>query len=190
MLNKGSTYEVLIFKQSDLPDKWFYQVISFLRINWPEGFVGDLQFRNWISRPEYNPVSIMLVTGDILIAHVEVLSKTLTHNHRDYLLFGLSGVLAYPAFRGQGFGEKVVRVGTDHILRQERADVSIITCEPQNVGFYQKCGWRFVDNQVLYGDRANPVASDERVALLYISDKAKAHQADFEAIPIHLEDPW
>ena len=53
----------------DLPPKWFYQIISFLRIDDPAGFVGRNQTRNWISRDEEHVRHFLVHVGDILIAH-------------------------------------------------------------------------------------------------------------------------
>lgn len=182
---------VHIYPQHELPQHWFYQIISFLRINFTDGFVGKLQFRNWISSPRYHPVHLVIGHEDILIAHTEVLSKTLVHNGKPYRVYGLSGVLTYPAFRGQGYGKQVVQLGMDYIRRQPDADVGLVTCEEHNVGFYQKCGWDFTNNVVLAGDKSSPEASNERTALMYVSDHARRNRQDFETIPIYFgEHLW
>jgi hypothetical protein len=68
--------------------------------------------------------------------------------------------------------------------------VGIVTCEDDNVSFYENCEWRFVDNHLLLWDRENPGISEERVALKYISDRAKKHWVDFETTPIYFEEEW
>ncbi|MBZ0294122.1 MAG: GNAT family N-acetyltransferase [Anaerolineae bacterium] len=179
-----------IYPRQALPEKWFYQIIAFLRINHTEGFVGENQFRNQISPAAYHPVSIVLGRGDVLIAHTEVLWKTITHHEQDYIIYGLSGVLVYPAFQGQGYGRKIVQAGTDYIRNQPNADLAIVICDAQNVAFYEKCGWQFVDNRLLLGDRSNPYHSEEKFALRFLSDRAKQHQGDFKNSPIYFGDEW
>ena len=183
-------YELLTYGHDELPKKWFYQIISFQRICWTEDFVDGLEFRNYIVRPEYRPVHILIGKDDILISHAMVLSKTVAHCSREYKFYGLSGVMTYPVFRGQGYGRQVTQAGTDHILAQADADVGIVVCEEFNVGFYQKFGWDFTDNTLLVGNEETPKASDLRFALRYLSARAEKHRADLETKPIYLGDEW
>jgi hypothetical protein len=40
----------LIYPSNELPAHLKYQILSLLRIVWPEGFVGENKLRDWISR--------------------------------------------------------------------------------------------------------------------------------------------
>ncbi len=183
--------ELLTYPQSQLPEKWFYQIISFLRIEFADGFVGDLQFRNWIAPADYSPMYLIIVHDEVLIAHTQVLSKTLRHEGQKYQVYGLSGVLTYPAFQGQGYGRQIVRAGTDYIAAQPDADIGVLTCALHNVGFYQKCGWTFITPRLLIGSETNPIPSEELAAVMCISENAQQHRVDFETVPLYWgEDLW
>ena len=82
----------------ELAGKWFYQIISFWRIDDADGFMGENLGRNWISREEEHVRYFIIYTGDILIAHAEVLSKDIEHEGIEYRIYGLGGVMTYPAF--------------------------------------------------------------------------------------------
>jgi hypothetical protein len=71
--------ELADYPAKALPEKWFYQIISFLRIDDPDGFVGANQTRNWISRAEEHGRHFVLYSGDVLISHAEVLWKEIEH---------------------------------------------------------------------------------------------------------------
>jgi len=179
------------YPQSQLPEKWFYQIISFQRLVFGDGFVGDNQYRNIISHPDQNPISFIIAHDDILIAHAQVLTKSVNHQGQTYQLLGPSGIFVYPAFRGQGYGKKVVNLAQDYIATQDGVDIHMISCEPHNVGFYQKCGYQFWDIGIQVGGRGNPEFSPEKVAYLLVSDKAKLHHHDFETTPLYFgEDMW
>jgi hypothetical protein len=84
----------------------------------------------------------------------------------------------------------LTQVGTDCILAQADADVSIIVCEDFSVGFYQRFGWEFVDTTLLVGNAAAPQVSGLRFALRHLSERAERRMADLETVPIVLDDDW
>src|SRR5688500_16171305 len=49
--------ELLTYPTEQLPPIWKWQVLSFLRAIWPEGFVGENRLRDWITKSEDHPVS-------------------------------------------------------------------------------------------------------------------------------------
>jgi len=79
----------LVYPESQLPAHLRWQILSFLRIEWPDGFVGQNRLRDWISREEQNPLSFVLVENDILISHAQVLWKYLGHAGETYNVYGL-----------------------------------------------------------------------------------------------------
>lgn len=115
----------LTYPQDQLPARLKCQILAFLRINYPEGFTGVNRLRDWISSPDTHPVSIMLVEAGILISHTEVLWKELEHGGQRYKAYGLSGVFTYPAFRGQGYGQQIVELGTAYIDASDGDQIDI-----------------------------------------------------------------
>ncbi len=183
--------EQLFYAHDDLPPGLKCQILSFLRITWPEGFVGPNRLRDWISRPEYHPVHFMLVEAGVLIAHIAVLWKSLEHAGTTYKAYGLSGVFTYPAFRGQGFGEQVVRAGTDYIDGSD-ADIGIFHCEPSLAPFYSRAGWTPLPGATtLEGNPAAPEVSGELLIMRFLTLKGERARQAFASEPFYFgEVTW
>ncbi len=92
------------FASQDVPERFQCQILSFVRIEWPELFSGDLRLRDWTTKPELHPVTFLLEEEGVLISRLEVVWDILHHVGEDYTTYGLSGVFTYPAFRKQGYG--------------------------------------------------------------------------------------
>ncbi len=107
--------ERVIYPAEELPPHLKCQVLSFIRMVWPDGFVGPNRLRSWITGTDQHPVHIMLVEKGLLISQVEVVWKYLEHCGETYKAYGLTGVLTYPSFRGQGHGRAVVDAGTEYL---------------------------------------------------------------------------
>src|SRR5215472_1654905 len=88
-----------MFATGELPDQFKCQVLSFMRIEWPELFAGDLRLRDWITPSDMHPVAFLLEEEGILISFLEVVWKDLRHAGEDYKAYGLTGVFTYPIFR-------------------------------------------------------------------------------------------
>lgn len=180
--------EQLFFAHDDLPPELKCQILSFLRVTWPEGFTGPNRLRDWISRPEFHPVHFMLVEAGVLIAHTEVLRKALDHAGVTYKAYGLSGVFTYPAFRGQGFGEQVIRAGTAYIDASD-ADIGIFQCEPRLAPFYSRAGWTAIPGATtLVGDPAAPEVSDELLMMRFLTPKGERGRPAFATEPFYFGD--
>ncbi|HEV2128559.1 MAG TPA: hypothetical protein VGR22_08075 [Thermomicrobiales bacterium] len=54
-------------------------MLSFLRIEWPDGFITENQLRDWIHHPWHHSTHFVLVEGEMLVSHVSVLWKDLEH---------------------------------------------------------------------------------------------------------------
>ncbi|MCA9368728.1 MAG: GNAT family N-acetyltransferase [Pseudomonadales bacterium] len=180
--------DLLIYKQNDLPEKWLYQILSFQRIVWSEGFENENLYRDWITTPEDNPISILLTHGNLLISHVQVVSRVMKHLGTEFTLYGLTGVLTYPSFRKRGFGTQIVQEGMKYIDQQVDRDIVLYSCEDENSSFYQKCGWIFNDIPVLEGDASNPKVTKSRVAMQFVSDKAQKYKNEFLSSPLFFGD--
>ena len=156
-----------VFTARELPAHIACQVLSFLRITATEGFVGPNLYRDWITSTPEATEHVIIDCDGILISHTEVKSAMLSHAGRTYRAFGLSGVMTYPAFRRQGFGRRVVRLGTDRMAEQG-ADIGLFNCAPDLRGFYEAEGWEAMDStRTLYGDPAQPRVSDELLMMRF-----------------------
>jgi len=178
--------ELLTYTSADLPESLKWQAVSFLRMQYPDGFVNENRLRNWITREADHPIHIAIVEEGILISHTNVVWKHLDHAGVTYKAYGLTGVFTYPSFWGQGYGSKVVAAGTDYILRSD-ADIAMLYCEGSLMNFYARQGWISMDKSVSFIEEKNrPVrVDDEILMMLFISPKGQRSRAAFEDQPIY-----
>jgi GNAT superfamily N-acetyltransferase len=186
-------YKQQIFKSdSEFPESLKWQVLSFLRINSPEGFKGSNESRDWINNPDDNSIHIAFITeNDVLISYCSVVRKQLEHVGELYNCWGLTGVMTYPPFRDRGFGKQVVDIAT-RIIKESDADIGMFHCVHKLKGFYTKSGWEpMKKTTTLVGNKKNPNTSSELMMMLFLSRKAQLHRGDFEIKPVYFgEDTW
>lgn len=185
--------EIQIYKPKELPDKWKYQVLSFQRIVWTEGFIGENQYRDWITRPEDHPLHFILVEKNSLISHLEVVWRNLLHNSIEYKVMGVTGVLTFPDFQKQGHGKTLILEATKYINDSD-ADIGMFSCEDKNLEFYKKCGWLPLEGAPvpLTGDKDDPHESESpNILFKALNEKGEAGKKDFEEIQMFFEnDTW
>jgi GNAT superfamily N-acetyltransferase len=171
---------LLDYPTEQLPPRWKWQILSFQRAIWPEGFTGDNRLRDWITKSDDHPISFLMVERHILIGHVNVVWKYLNHAGTTFKAYGLTGVFTYPSFRGQGYGSQLVKHATNYIITQD-ADIAVLNCEDQNVSFYQRAGWESLRHaHTLIGPRDNPMKVDEILMMRFISPKGRNARQAFE----------
>ncbi|HYF61704.1 MAG TPA: GNAT family N-acetyltransferase [Herpetosiphonaceae bacterium] len=171
---------LLTYPTDQLPPEWHWQVLSFLRVTWPEGFAGPLRQRDWITRPDDHPLSFLLVEGDLLLGHVNVVWKQLAHGGEDFKAYGLTGVFTYPSVRGQGYGLELVRQATAYIDGQD-ADVALLNCAPATAPFYQRAGWEPLPAaRTWIGPPDARKRADELLMMRFVSARGQRRRPWFE----------
>jgi hypothetical protein len=178
--------ELLTYTSADLPEGLKWQAVSFLRVQYPDGFMNENRLRHWITREDDHPIHIVIVEREILISHTNVVWKHLDHDGVTYKAYGLTGVFTYPSFRGQGFGSKAVAAGTDCILRSD-ADIAMLYCEGSLMNFYARHGWIYMDKSISFIEEKKRLVrvDDEILMMLFISAKGQRGRAAFERKPIY-----
>jgi GNAT superfamily N-acetyltransferase len=180
--------KLLMYAGDELPEDLTCQVLSFQRIQWPEGFVGLNRLRKWIHHAEQHPTHFVLVENGVLISYAGVLWKYLTHAGEVQKTYGLSGVLTFPAFARQGYGRRVVAAATTHI-RESDADIGLFTCAPYLKDFYSASGWTPMEGAVLLGGPSSaPYPNDELVMMGFFSGKGRRGHTAFASKPIYFDD--
>ena len=178
--------ELLTYTSADLPESLKWQTLSFLRVQYPGGFMNENRLRDWITNQADHPIHILLLEQGILISHTNVVWKLLEHDGITYKAYGLTGVFTYPSLRGQGYGSKVVAAGTEHILRSD-ADIAMLYCEETLTNFYARHGWIYMHNSISFiEERGQPVrVDDEILMMLFLSPQGQRGRAAFEDKPIY-----
>lgn len=178
------------FENGELPPLLKYQVLSFQRVIWPEGFTGDLRYRDWITSPEYESRHLLYVAEDLVVSHLEIVHRHLTHEGTTYKAFAPTGVLTFPSFRCEGWAGKLVEKASRWIEGSD-ADLGLICCSPEKEGFYAKSsGWDPVpEAKVVVGpDRDRADLLPDVVLARFLTDKAQQRQDAFRRTPLWLKD--
>lgn len=114
--------------------------------------------------------------------------KYLDHGGETYKAYGLSGVFTYPAFQRQGYGRRIVEMGTAYIDAHD-GDIGIFHCAPKLKEFYTRCGWTAMEQAVTWiGEKEVPVISDELMMIRFLNEKGRAGQQAFETQPLYFGD--
>ena len=178
--------ELVVHADAELPASLRCQVLSFVRITWPEGFRGPNRQRDWITDPAMHPRHFTYVEGGLVVSHAEVVWTDLSHAGERFRVYGLTGVLTYPQFRGEGHGGRVVEAATRYIDETE-ADVAIVNCAPALTRFYAGRGWQpMPTTRTLVGPPEAPVVSDEALLMRFLSEKGRRWRASFEGAGFYI----
>lgn len=118
------------YSDDALPAGLKWQILSFLRIVFPDGFVGADRYRDQITQPKYRPHHLLYVANDLVVSHVEVVHRQIEHAGATYRACAPTGVLTFPSFRREGWGGKLVRLAADRI-EASGVDLGLICCAPQ-----------------------------------------------------------
>jgi GNAT superfamily N-acetyltransferase len=179
-----------IFASRDVPERFQCQILSFVRIQWPELFSGAQRLRDWTSKPELHPVTFLLEEEGVLISRLEVVWDVLAHAGETYCTYGLSGVFTYPAFRKQGYGLRLVSSAKAFIEQQVEAD--LVLFHSTLTDFYEQAGFERMDHLItLVGDLHHPERSPETAFMLFLSDKGRQGRSCFEKASVYIgESIW
>jgi hypothetical protein len=113
----------------------------------------------------------------------------LHHFGNTYWCHGFGNMLTFPPFRRQGYGGQVLQAATQYI-KASPVDVAALFCDPTLEKFYSACGWQRADSPTHLGqpDRYQEYAPLRM--MLFLSEKGRANQKDFETQPMYVAWPW
>ncbi len=179
-----------LFESQAVPEKFKYQILSFVRIEWPDLFSGEQRLRDWTSKPELHPVTLLIEEEGVLISRLEVVHDVLHHAGETYTTYGLSGVFTYPAFRKHGYGLQLVQSARQYI--EQRRDADLVLLHSKLTGFYEQAGFERMESLItLVGDPKNPEKTDETGFMLFLSEKGKQGKDHFAKTPLYIgETIW
>jgi GNAT superfamily N-acetyltransferase len=200
--------ELITCADNDLPSYVRWQVLSFLRMEWPFIFRGEARLTKHIHDPEFFPFHVALVEEEVLISYATILQMQLDHASATYRVAGLANVMTYPPYRNEGHATRVVREASDHIKAggcagrggggpthsvggPPPADVAALFCDPALREFYARSGWEPIDGGLtLVGPAADPRPFDALRMMLFLSEKGQAGRRAFEQQPWHIAHHW
>jgi predicted acetyltransferase len=178
------------YTPKNIPEHIKWQILSFQRVYWPDGFQDTNLHRDWIARESFRPVHFTLTYNKLLISHIAVISVAINHNGEIYNTKGLSGVFTYPSHRKKRHALSLVRECVRYIKQQKDADLALHTTLIK--GLYEKAGFNRMEYlTVTYGNKRKPVIEQEAPYMLFLSEKAKHNRSNFETGTIYIgEHIW
>lgn len=178
--------EIQMYPSAELPAAIKYQILSFVRIQWSWVFTGKDRFWDY-TRKSTHPENVVMVENDVLISHAEINRRMLDIAGQPRLVYGLSAVFTYPAFRHEGHARTVVEEATATI-RERDADLAILFCDVDLIDFYERCGWEYLPAaRLLYGERTETRPIDDGVGMfLFVSERGKSLREYIERYPIYI----
>jgi GNAT superfamily N-acetyltransferase len=177
-----------IYQQPDLPMALKWQAIAFMKVEWPFIFTNDSLFITEPYPPDLHPVCLVAIEGESLISFASILQLDLDHAGTSYKVYGFGNMFTFPPYRRRGYGRQLLELATDHIKHSE-ADVSILFCDPALESFYAACGWETTHSPTQVGSLGDEPHRASRM-MLFISERGKEGEADFETQPVYVEWPW
>lgn len=153
-----SGLRIVSFPEADVPPELRAPVLALQHQAWPSdepiapGPTHD---------PALRPLSMLLLEDGRVRSALDILSKDITHRGHRYAASGLSTVVTDEAYRGKGYGRKLVNAARETIDATS-VDLGIFTCDVPLQPFYESAGWHVLPGTVLVGGTPEaPFPSDQ-----------------------------
>ncbi len=177
--------QLSLFTTDSLPAAHQHQIRSFIRLHWHDEYQYSLD--GPLVPVERHPTHLVIHDRHALFSHGRVIWVEVEHIGQRYRMYCLGDVLTYPAFRRQGYGAQIVAAGTALIRDDPHADAAILFTEPATTRFYAAHGWETMPHlKASYGHPIAPEPAQGIAMMLFVSERAKAHRADFERHEVEL----
>lgn len=177
--------ELKSYTDESIPSAYLHQQRSFVRIHWFDIYQYELS--PLPNSPALHSRYFMLVEGDCLYSSATAVWWMVEHQGESYKMYGLSGVLTFPAFEKRGFGSQVVKAASDYILNEPDADMAILWTGDNLWKFYGQFGWEHMPELTVHrGDKDNPEVYDGNALMLFISQRAKRNRHLLNEHPLYI----
>ncbi len=177
---------IMCYPEAQVPSQLRLEMVALQRQAWPSH--QPLDPRPWHD-PSLNPLSMILVNEDHVVAALDILSKPIQHAGISFAASGISATVTDQRFRRKGFGRKLIAAARNEMSRRG-ADLGIFTCDSPLRSFYESGGWGYLPDTVLIGGTLeSPFPSDQfdKVTMAaFFSPKGRSHAASFLGARIEL----
>lgn len=178
-----------IYEQKEFPSIYNWQAIAFMRCEWPSIFQGDILYLSEPYPPELKPVHFVMAEGDSLLSYATLMKRNISHVNQDFTIYGFGNMFTFAPYRKHGYGRKILHAATQYI-QQSDVDVAILFCDKSLEGYYAAEGWQTTLSPTHLGYPNEQNLYEPLRMMLFISEKGKAAQTDFENSPLWIDYPW
>ncbi len=179
-----------VYHYQEFPSNLNWQAVSFMRVEWPSILLGGHRLGTETYPAEHRPIHFVVTERNVLISYAAIMQLTLSHAGNTYHVAAFGNVFTFPAFRGEGYGRRVVDAATRYI-QASAVDLGLVFCKPHLVPFYRASGWEAVDGA---GTRVGtPDAFTDHPyhrLMLFVSDRGRRERSAFVQHPLYIESPW
>jgi len=180
---------LMIYEQQNFPSVYNWQAIAFMRCEWPSVFQGDILYLSAPYPPEFDPVHFVMAEGDSLLSYATVMKLNIPHAGQEYAIYAFGNMFTFTPYRNQGSGRNILQAATEFI-QKSTVDVAILFCDKSLETYYALGGWLATHSPTYLGYSGKPVAYEPLRMMLFVSEKGKAAQQDFENSPLYIDYPW
>jgi hypothetical protein len=186
----GSMPQLYTYRQEDFPAGLKWQALSFMRVEWPFIFEGDLRFLKETYPPSLDPVHFAVTEDDVLISYASIIRFDVDHAGHKLACYGFGNVFTFPPYRNEGFGKQITDAATRYILASP-VDIAMLFCDTKLIPFYGAFGWEVLEGaETRFGTPENPTVFDTTRMTLFVSEKGQQARAAFVEQPYYIESPW
>ena len=177
------------YEQQDFPAIYNWQAIAFMRCEWPSIFQGDILYLSAPYPPEFKPVHFVIAEGESLLSYATIMKLNIPHAGQDYSIYGFGNMLTFPPYRKQGYGRRILQAAT-YFIRKSAVDAAILFCDKTLETYYGSQDWITTPSPTYLGYSGKPVLYEPLRMMLFVSEKGRAAQQEFETSPLYIDYPW
>lgn len=89
---------------------------------------------------QLSPHRLLLQHDHSIVAHLLTVIRTIVVQQQTMQAHYVGELCVHPRYQGRGLGRELLSIYSQ-TMSQSSADFSILICESENLGFYEKCGW-------------------------------------------------
>lgn len=130
---------------------------------WGENIFGaeDLRYR-------WRPKDLHFVTEEDgrPVSHVGLVRQDVSAGGRPVTVAGVGGVVTVPEAQGRGLAQRGMRHAAEFMCQEWGVEFGLLFCRDALVPFYERLGWRVVNDPVEVEQESGPVVSSLNVLVL------------------------
>jgi aminoglycoside 2'-N-acetyltransferase I len=142
-----------------------------LKTVWPADVVATLPWAN----TTFAHADLRVLVEDEaqgLVCHIGLYRREATWEGRKVRIGGIGGVVTHPDFRRRGLASVALNAAVQTLKDERATDFALLFCEPHNIAFYTKRGWKPFIGEVYAEQPGGRVRFDVMSPLIFYLKRA------------------